>query len=291
VLGPGGVGGTLAVRLALAGNRVICVARAETAEAIAQDGLTLEGQDETLRARPEAVQQLEAPVELLIVAVKAFGLDDALGRIERAAVAGGVVLPLLNGLEHVDPIRARLGTGVAAGSIGRLEAYRRDATTIVQTSPAPPLVSVASDTCAPAVLARSVEALDVPGIEVRQLGSEKQVLWEKAARLVPLAAVTSVTQRSLGDLRADRDSRAQLLAAIEEACAVALADGVDVSVAAQWEMIEAMPPTLTTSTARDVAAGRPSEVDAIVGSVVRAGHRLGVPTATLGDLLSRLEAA
>jgi 2-dehydropantoate 2-reductase len=290
VLGPGGVGGTLAVRLALAGNRVICVARTDTAAAIVQGGLTLESQGETLHARPEAVAQLEEPVDLLLVTVKAFGLDDALERVVQTTVAKGVVLPLLNGLEHVDSIRGRLGPGVAAGSIGRLEAYRRGATTIVQTS-LTPLVSAASDSLAPAALARSLEVLRVPGIELRLAANEKHVLWEKAARLAPLAAVTSVTQRSLGELRGDRACREQLLAAVKETCLVAVADGVDVSAAAQWEMIEAMPATLTTSTARDVAAGRSSEVDAIVGSVIRAGRRLGVPTPTLADLFELLEAA
>ena len=290
VLGPGGVGGMLAVRLALAGNRVICVARPETAAAIAREGLTLETQGETSRARPHALAKLEAPVDLLLVTVKAFGLDDALERVDRAAVENGVVLPLLNGLEHVDRIRRRLGPDVAAGSIGRLEAYRRDATTIVQASPLP-LVSAASDTVAPDALARSLDVLRAPGIEVRLLGSEKDVLWEKAARLAPLAAVSSVMQRPLGDLRADPASRGQLLAAVEEACAAAAADGVVVSAAGQWEMIESMPATLITSPARDVAAGGQSEIDAIVGSVIRAARRLGVPTPTLDGLLAQLEAA
>lgn len=290
VLGPGGVGGTLAVRLALTGARVVCVARPETVAAIAGAGLTLERQGETLRARPDAVERLEEPVDLLIVAVKAFALEDALARVDAAAVKSGVVLPLLNGLEHVDVIRRRLGSRVAVGSIGRLEAYRRDATTIVQTS-LTPLVSVASDTLAPDELASSLDPLRTAGIEVRQLGSEKIVLWEKAARLAPLAAMTSVTQRAVGDLRTDPIWRARLRAAIDETCNVAAADGVDVSAVGQWEMIEAVPATLTTSTARDVAGGGPSEVDSIVGGVVRAGRRLGVPTATLDDLLTQLEAA
>ena len=288
VLGAGGVGGMLAVRLALAGNRVVCIARTETAAAIAREGLTLECRRETVQVRPEAVTQLAEPVDLLLVSVKAFGLDDALARVDRSAVAHAVVLPLLNGLEHVDLIRERLGRRVAAGSIGRLEAYRRGATTIVQVSPSP-VISVAADLLEPDVLARLLDMLRVPGVEVRQLASEKDVLWEKAGRLAPLAAVTSVTQRPLGELRADRDWSTQLRTAIGETCAVALADGVELSAAAQWEMIEAMPATLTTSTARDVAAGMPSEVDAIVGSVIRAGRRLGVPTPVLGDLLAQLE--
>ena len=167
VLGSGGVGGMLAVRLGKAGRRVICITRTETAAAIAREGIALETDGETLGSRPETVTQLQEPVELLLVAVKAFGLAEALERIEPDAVAGGVVLPLLNGLEHVDSIRARLGAGVAAGSIGRLEAYRRGATTVVQGSTTP-LVSAASETVAPATLDASLEIMRVPGIEVRR---------------------------------------------------------------------------------------------------------------------------
>jgi 2-dehydropantoate 2-reductase len=65
---------------------------------------------------------------------------------------------------------------------------------------------------------------------------------------------------------------------------VATADGIEINPAAEWEIIEEMPPDLTTSTARDVAAGRPSELDAIAGAVVRAGRRLEVPIPTLQGL-------
>lgn len=287
VLGPGGVGGALAVRLALAGQRVICVARPETAAAIARDGLALELPGETLASAPEAVERLEEPADVLLVAVKAFALEEALSRIGADV---GVVVPLLNGIEHMDVLHRRFGRRAAAGSIGRLEAYRRDSTTIVQGSTRPLLTAAADDLSADQ-LTSALALLAVDGVDTVRGASEAAVLWEKTVRLAPLAAFTSTTQRAVGDLRADPGVRALLQAGVEEACAVAAADGVLVPAAEQWEMIEAMPATLTTSTARDVAAGRPSEVDAIVGGVVRAGRRLGVPTPTLDAVLAELERA
>jgi 2-dehydropantoate 2-reductase len=185
--------------------------------------------------------------------------------------APGLTLPLLNGLEHMEALRARFPRVVAA-TIGRLEAYRSAPTLIVQRSPGA-LVTVADG--------ERVPALEQPGLEARSDGSEKDVLWEKLARLAPLAALTVVTQRRVGELRADP----RLAAGVEEACAVAVADGAHTSVADQLAILEAMPPDLTTSAARDVAAGRPSELDAIAGAVVRAGQRLRVPTPVLEDLL------
>jgi 2-dehydropantoate 2-reductase len=287
VLGPGAVGGALAVRLAHAGHRIVCVAREPTAAAIAERGLGLESAGRVLRAQPEAVSRLEKPVDLLLITVKAFDLGEALGRVDPAAVARGVAVSLLNGLEHMALVRAAFGPRVAAGSIGRMEAYTRDPVTIVQLS-ARPLVRLGSDELAPATLAAVAGLLEQAGADVRVETSEKEVLWEKVVRLAPLAAATCATARPLGAIRTDPAWRDRLRAAVEEACATASAEGVAVSAAAQWEMIETMPATLTTSAARDLAAARPSELDAIVGAVVRAGARTGVSCSTLEGMLREI---
>ena len=80
VLGPGAVGGVLAARLAASGQRVTCVARPDAADALRSEGLTIvhDGGEQTVR--PDVVEDLTEPVELLLVAVKAMHLDDALGR-------------------------------------------------------------------------------------------------------------------------------------------------------------------------------------------------------------------
>jgi 2-dehydropantoate 2-reductase len=126
---------------------------------------------------------------------------------------------------------------------------------------------------------------------VRINGSELEVLWQKLARQAPVAAATSLAQRPIGELRNDPEWRLRLRGAVDETCAVAARDGVPLTAAAQWEIIDAMPPDLTSSTARDVAAGRPSELDAITGAAVRAGRRLGVPMPTLERLLAEAEDA
>jgi 2-dehydropantoate 2-reductase len=268
VLGPGAVGGALAVRLALAGEDVVCIAHHETAKAIEREGLTLDHDGSVLLAQPRVVEELSEPVDLLLVTTKATDLQAALGQVRSAP---RLVLPLLNGLEHMEVLREKF-PHVVAGSIGRFEAYRDERTRIVQKSAA-------------GVLAVP-EGVDVPplgraGVTVLARGTEQDVLWEKLARLAPLAALTSVTQQTVGELRADP----RLAVGVEEACAVAAADGAHTTPADQWAIINALPHDLTSSAARDVAAGRPSELDAIVGAVVRAGRRLDVPTPTLEELL------
>ena len=278
VLGPGAVGAVFAVPLALAGVRVVCVARPETAAAIRRHGLTLVRHDGELHARPEAVEELEEAVDVLLVTVKAPALEDAL---ERVPAPAATVVPLLNGLEHVHRIRALLAGRVVAATVGRLQAYRETRTSVAQTTDRP-LVTLAADGGVAGVF-------EAAGAEVREGAGEGVVLWEKVVRLAPLAAATALTQRPVGELRVDPDWRARLADAIAEACAVAAADGVELRPRAQWEIIDAMPPDLTTSTARDVAAGRPSELDAVAGAVVRAARRLDVPVPTLEGLLEEAE--
>jgi 2-dehydropantoate 2-reductase len=290
ILGPGAVGGALAVHLSLAGQQVVCVARRETAEPIIAKGLTLELGEQKVTAWPEVVELLGDPVPLLLVAVKAPALDKALGRIAPEAVADGVVVSLLNGLEHVGTIRERLGAKTAAGSVSRFQAYRDGPAHIVQLTETL-VVTAASDDLSPDGLSAALEPLAAAGVDVRPGVSERAVLWEKAARLGPLAAVTALSQLPVGTLRADPEWRATLEAAIEESCAVASAEGVPLASADQWAIVDAMSDDLTTSTARDVAAGSPSELDAIAGAIARAGLRHGVPTPVLDSLLAQLEGA
>jgi 2-dehydropantoate 2-reductase len=288
VLGVGGIGGMLAAR-----TGAICVGTERTVAAIQGSGLTLFHGGTTTVTHPEAVERLEAPVGLLVVAVKAYDLGAALDRIAPEAVAGAVVLPLLNGLEHVETIRERLRSSdtvslgrpaVAAGSIARVEAYSPEPGCVVQRTPGA-TVTVASRDVDPSSLDATLEPLRVPGIEVVLVDDEGSVLWEKAGRLAVLAAATVASGLAVGRLRTDTAWRLRLDEALGEACAVAAADGVRLDPAAQWAIIEAMPEDLTTSAARDAASGRPTELDAIAGSVIRAGTRLGVPTAVLGRLL------
>jgi 2-dehydropantoate 2-reductase len=283
VLGPGAVGGVLAVCLLQAGVRVICIARPDTADVIRSQGLSLRRGSEVQTARPEAETALDEPVELLLVTVKAPALDDALDRVQAPVET---VVPLLNGVEHMEALRGRLSDSrVVAGSIGWIEAYLERPGVVVQNTPGV-VMTLSSDGDGP-----TAELLTQAGVDVRFGGTEAAVLWEKLARQAPVAAATAATQRPIGELRTDPETRLRLEQAIDETCAVAGAEGVSLDPAAQWVVIDSMLPALTSSTARDIAAGRPSELDAITGAAVRAAHRHGVPVPALEGLLAEAEEA
>ena len=285
VLGPGAVGGSLIVRLSLVGVPVICVARPETVGIIALSGISVESPDGAATVRPEVAEELERPVGLLLVTVKAPALEEALQRVDPASVAEGVVLPLLNGLEHMEVLRDRFPGRVAAGTISHFQAYRVGRVQIIEATRSP-VITMASEEVPRGELDYAADVLRLGRMDVRVGESERRVLWHKAARISALAAATAASGRSVGELRADADWNQRLQRAIAEACAVAEADGVQLRPAAQWDIIEQMADETTTSAARDVAAGRRSELDAIVGSVLRAAERYDIPTPTLSALAS-----
>ena len=283
ILGPGAVGGSLAVRLANAGVQVVCVAHAEAVGLIALAGLVVESPEGTLTARVEATEHLAKRVDLLLVTVKAPALEDAIERVDPSAVSEGVVVSLLNGLEHMDVLRARFDGRVAAGSISHFQAYRAGRVQIVEATLAP-VITMASESLSRSRLEQAADMLRRARIDVRVGENERRVLWHKLARIAPLAAVTAVSGRPVGELRDDPKWRSKLEGGIVEACAVAEADGVSLRPAAQWAIIDEMADETTTSAARDVAAGRRSELDALLGGVLRAAERLDVACPTLTEL-------
>ena len=285
VLGPGAVGGSLAVRLVNANVPVICVAHPEAAGLIALAGLVVESPEGTLTARMEVVEHLAKPVDLLLVTVKAPALEDAIARVEPDAVAHGIVIPLLNGLEHMERLRERFDGRVVAGSISHFQAYRAGRVQIVEATQAP-VITLASESLPRSEVESAADVLRQARLDVRVGQDERRVLWHKLARIAPLAAATAASGRTVGELRADPQWRPRLDAAITEACAVAEADGVSLRPSAQWAIIDELADETTTSAARDVAAGRRSELDAILGGVLRTADRLGVPTPELTELAS-----
>ena len=288
VLGPGGVGGLLAAVLQRAGSEVVVVAHESTAAVIVERGVRLDSVTfGSMVERPAAVTALIEPVDALLVATKAAGLAPALERIE---IEPPAVLPLLNGLDHMVTLRERFAPEhVLAGSI-RVEADRPEPGVVVHTSPFL-LVSMGSahDSALPHMeaLAAALTAAEVPNKVHLPIGAaaEADVLWSKLVRLNALACTTSAYDKLLGEILSTPELRADLVGAIEEACAVGTADGAPcLDPALALGELERAHATLGSSMQRDIAAGREPELDAIPGSVLRAAARHGLAAPTIRRL-------
>lgn len=286
VLGPGGVGGFLAAALARAGEDVVVVAHEETAALIARSGLAVDSvRLGSFAARPKATSSLKGGVDVLFVATKATTLPEALRRIETQPA---LVVPLLNGLDHMSVLRERFGPErVAAGAI-RIEADRPAPARIVQTSPFLRVDLAADDGALKPALERLAATLEDAGVPAAIGPSEAQILWSKLVRLNALACTTSAADRQIGFIRSDPEWRAALKRCIAEAAAVANAEGAVIDSAEPLAELDAAHGELGSSMQRDIAAGRVPELDAIPGSVLRAAARHGLSCPTIAWLTAEV---
>src|SRR5205085_11287216 len=154
-------------------------------------------------------------------APKARDLDAAL---ERVTVDPPMVLPLLNGLDHLTVLRERFGTRAVAGSI-RIEAYRTDPSHVVQTSRFLRIDMASADPAMREPLAALAALLERAGVPARVMDGEAQAMWDKLVRLNALALMTSAYDLPLGPIRTTPELRGELQAAVDEAVAVAVAEG------------------------------------------------------------------
>jgi len=272
----------VAAALARAHANVVVVAREPAATALTLTGLTVRSAAMgNFVAHPGVVSQLVAPVDVLLIATKATGLEPALDQIRAEP---GLVVPLLNGLEHLSRLREHFGAQRVVAGVIRIESDRPRPGEIVQTSPGSRIDLAGAR---PEVLALG-QTLEGAGITVRTGDSEPNVMWSKLMRLCPLALTTSASDRPLGFVRSDPRWRSALDNAIAETASVAGAEGATLNRAATVTELDAASPELGSSMQRDIAAQREPELDAIAGAVLRAGARHGIRCPTIRWLAQRV---
>ena len=174
---------------------------------------------------------------------------------------------------------------VLAGSI-RIEADRPEPGVAVHTSPFLRIDLASDDPAAAPGLQALAEALRAAEVPVKVLDSEAQVLWGKLVRLNALACTTSAFDLLLGPIRTTPELRAELVGAVREGAAVARAEGAEVPEAEVLGELDAAHATLGSSMARDIREGRPPELDAIPGAVLRAAARHGIACPTIERLVA-----
>ncbi len=288
ILGAGGIGLLVGGGLAQAGSPVVLVLRPETLAdypgGVHVESVVLGEFDVDV----PAATRLDRPVDVLWVTVKATQLEAALALASPAVAADAVVVPLLNGIDHVARLRAVYGDVVVPGAI-RVESERVGAGHVVQASP-----FASTDLAPPPALRERAEA--VAG-EMREAGlactvrdSEAHVLWAKLALLAPFALGTSSVGQPIGVARQDPELLQLMGQAVREVCAVAATEGAPLDAQVFIQALQGMPGEMRSSMQKDIAAGRSTEVDAIAGPVLRRGRERGVPTPALAELVRRVGA-
>ena len=289
VLGPGGIGGLLAGLHARAGHEVVCIARQPTADHINRHGIEVRSPrfgDFTVPVR--AASRLETPIDVCHVAVKATMLEDAIGELPPAAVGDALVVPFLNGIDHVAWLRERYPADqVIAGTI-RIESARVSPGVIEQPSRFA-AVELANGRADPARVAELRDWLVGLGMDVQVRADELRMLWSKLAVLAPIALLGTHENAPMGVVRERRLDDFEAVAG-EIAAAAKAADGVELDAMMPLKILEGAGPTMRSSMQRDAEAGNPLELDAIGGTILRAAARGGVEAPVTARLVAEIEA-
>jgi len=274
VLGPGGVGGFLAAMLAREGSSVLILASESSSQAIAQSGVRLEsGRFGNFDVSVRTASLLTETVDACLITVKATQLQDAIRRAPAAALAGALVIPFLNGLEHVDLLRAIYPRASVAAATIRIETVKAAPGLIRHTSPFAAIEIAASEETRDRVEAVAAH-LRASSLDVRVREDELAMLWDKFALLAPMALLTTLERANAGAIRSRR--RDDAIALIGEVAAVARADGVVIDPQAQLRLLDSVPASMESSMQRDQAAGRPIELDALGGALLRRAAKAGI---------------
>mgnify|MGYP001600806085 CR=1 FL=1 len=288
ILGPGAIGGFLAAVLWKSGYQVNCIATQAGAERIAENGLHLKSSVfGEFTARPHTQAILTSKPDILLVAVKAPALVTALARVPLEYVGQSIIIPFLNGFEHIEILRSRYGNRVVAGSIS-IEVMRQESELIHHLSPHA-MIRIASDTgISRKELEKTKQLFLHAGIPCEVSEKEADVIWEKLVRLNAINCAIAASGKSLGFVRSDPEWRVLLESCVREAVEVARIDGVDSNVENVMARIDVLPASLRTSLARDIEAGNSGELDAIAGAIVRKAAHNGIATPTITRMIEKI---
>ena len=286
VLGAGAVGCFFGGMLARAGHRVTLIGRPVHVDAFRKSGLRFEGLAFDERVAVEASTEAGAVrgARLVLFCVKSSDTEQAAAQIAPFLDAASIVVNLQNGVDNTERIQARLrSAGVPCPVVpavvyvatemagpGHLKHHGRGDLVIGSLQS-----NVAND------LNEAIKAwFDAAGVPVAISDNVAGELWAKLVVNCAYNAISAITQLSYGKLIAGAGVRDLMRDVVEETLAVAKADGVRMApdvLARVYRIAEAMP-TQYSSTAQDLARGKPTEIDHLNGFVVRRGEASGIPT-------------
>jgi 2-dehydropantoate 2-reductase len=289
VLGPGGVGGLLGALLARAGDSVVVLAGESTARAIAERGLRVESRRfGDFHVSVNSAVRLQTEVDAVLITVKATQLEQALERVPAAAIGNALLVPFLNGIDHVARLRTHYSSSSVAAATIRVEVARIEPGLIRQTSPFT-AVEIATTAAVKDRVDTLADRLRAAGLDVKVRDDEVPMLWDKLVLLAPLALLTTHERANVGEVRTRR--RDDAVALVSEVAAVAHAEGGTADAGSVLRLLDSAPEGMESSMQRDQAAGLPLELDAIGGAVLthaaRAGIAVPVTTRYVEDLRKR----
>jgi len=285
VFGIGGVGGFFGARLARSGADVTFIARGKTLEALRSRGIRIESVDGGFTLNPvnaiASDERAAKKFDVVLLAVKAWQVPKAARQLEPMLHAHGVVIPLENGIDTPEQLVPILRPQQVAGGLCALVSFTMEPGVIRHVGAEPLVMFGELDNHRSERLQRLLDAFLRAGVKTEIPPDIHRSMWTKFVFITPMSGVGAITRVPLGVWRAIPESRRLAQIAVEEVVAVASARGIkldDDVVARTMQRYDHLPPDSTASLQRDVTEGKPSELEAQIGAVVRLGREAGVPT-------------
>ena len=289
VFGTGGVGGYFGGRLAQAGHDVTFIARGAHLRAILESGLKVDSVAGDFTIFPASATDDPGEVgevDLVILGVKAWQVPEAAREMKPLVGPQTTVVPMQNGVDAASQLVAELGTDNVVGGLCRIVSYVVEPGHIRHAGFAPSIVIGELDNRRTERIESIARTFNSAGLDTTIAADIQVALWTKFLFIASFSGVGAVADAPAGVTRKDPKWRAQILAAMEEIYALAHARGINLpanSVETVMAAVDGLPEDATSSMQRDIAAGKPSELESQNGAVVRMAHEnaVEVPTHTL----------
>lgn len=281
VMGAGGVGGYFGAQLARAGHAVAFVARGAHLAALRERGLVLESELAPVHLASVIADSDPArlgPADVVMFCTKLWDVEDGARRIAPAIARDGIVIPFQNGVESHLILRGVLGNERVAGGVAQISANIKAPGVIEQVGPFARLRIGAFHPAQEARLREFAQAGARTGIDIEVVADIERALWEKFVFLVAISGVMSLARQPIGVVRTDPDLRATLVAALEEAVAVARSHHVALDrdvVAATLKLVDWLQPGMRASMLNDLLRGNRLEAPWLAGAVARMARNAG----------------
>ena len=286
VFGTGGVGGYFGGRLAEAGEDVIFIARGEHLRAIKEKGLKVDSRDGDFVIYPAAATDIVSDVgvvDLVIVGVKAWQVPDAARAMKPLVGSDTTVLPLQNGVDAVSQLIETLGSDRVVGGLCRIVSFVVEPGHIRHAGSTPSVITGELDNRQTRRIATIEQLFKRAGVVITIATDIQVALWTKLLFIAAFSGVGAIANAPAGVLRTDPQRRTQMLSAMQEIYALARARGINLppdSVDTVMAAVDALSEDATSSMQRDIAAGKPSELESQNGAVVRMAHEAGIEVPT-----------
>ena len=293
VVGAGSTGGYFGGRLAQAGRGVTFLVRPARAAHLEERGLEILSPHGNYTLRPKLVSadRLSGPYDAILLTVKAFSLESALSDMAEAVGPETMILPVLNGMRHVDILAGRFGKRSVVGCACKITASIDDRGRIVQHTLLQDIAYGEMD----GVVSPRIQGLDQfmrgAGFDARLVSDIKREMWEKWILLASLGGLNCLMRGTIGEVAQAPLGPEFVLRLLQEIVAVAEAVGVGPRpefMAAAKKGLTAPDSTQTSSMYRDLLRGVPIEADQIIGDLLERARGAGIETPLLGAIWTHL---